>query len=57
MYVIFQVLPSGWIIEPMSKDKKVHSMVTYIMQVSQGQEVNDQNQVIATGVIIHPDTK
>lgn len=31
---ILQVLPSGWIIEPLTKDRRIYSMVTYIMQVS-----------------------
>ncbi|WAR19833.1 STAR9-like protein [Mya arenaria] len=30
-----KVLPSGWIIEPVNKDRKVYSMVTYIMQIEQ----------------------
>ena len=30
---LYQVLPSGWIIEPVKRDKKVFSMATYIMQV------------------------
>ncbi|XP_067681261.1 uncharacterized protein [Haliotis asinina] len=30
------LLPSGWIIEPVQKDKKVHSMVTYLMQIDCG---------------------
>ncbi|KAH3853649.1 hypothetical protein DPMN_096181 [Dreissena polymorpha] len=31
-----KVLPSGWIVEPLPKDKKIFSMVTYIMQIEQG---------------------
>ncbi|XP_046369980.2 uncharacterized protein LOC124144554 isoform X1 [Haliotis rufescens] len=30
------LLPSGWIIEPVQKDKKIHSMVTYLMQIDCG---------------------
>lgn len=29
----FQVYPSGWIIEPAKQDKRVYSIVTYLMQV------------------------
>lgn len=31
-----KVLPSGWIIEPIKRDKKVFSMATYIMQIDFG---------------------
>lgn len=31
-----KVLPSGWIIEPINRDKKVFSMATYIMQIDFG---------------------
>ncbi|XP_060591684.1 uncharacterized protein LOC132746518 [Ruditapes philippinarum] len=31
-----KVLPSGWILEPVSKDKKIFTMVTYIMQIDFG---------------------
>ncbi|XP_045184569.2 uncharacterized protein LOC123542672 isoform X2 [Mercenaria mercenaria] len=31
-----KVLPSGWILEPVSKEKKIFTMVTYIMQIDFG---------------------
>ncbi|XP_041351974.1 uncharacterized protein LOC121370654 isoform X2 [Gigantopelta aegis] len=31
-----KVLPSGWIIEPVKKDRKICSMVTYLMQIDFG---------------------
>ncbi|XP_076100124.1 uncharacterized protein LOC143069394 [Mytilus galloprovincialis] len=31
-----QMLPSGWVIEPVQKEKKMYSMVTYIIQVDFG---------------------
>lgn len=34
--VRLKVLPSGWIIEPVTKDKKLFAMVTYIMQIDLG---------------------
>lgn len=35
-YVCFQMLSSGWIVEPVRKEKKLYSLVTYIMQLDYG---------------------
>ena len=33
---VLQMLSSGWIVEPVRKDKKLYSLVTYLMQVDYG---------------------
>ena len=33
---VLQMLSSGWIVEPVHKEKKLYSLVTYLMQVDYG---------------------
>ena len=46
LWIINQMISSGWIIEPAMKDKKLYSMVTYITQVRS--ENIENNKLLTT---------